>query len=223
MYRPSIALVIAAAALSCGESTPPALEQIASGRIRLQGDVAFEAEGAPVFSGRAILPATFAVAVADSVAGAWILAFNDEGAGKGDFFVLRIEELRTGPVGPCGNGPSYPGPDGSTFTEAGPCGGHLHQDLDATSDQMTFSSHGFLRILDGSVRVTDIGARFTGTVSNLKLEGLRADTVGRTPIVTPQTLMITSGEFDLPLVTGDAARYLSYCFLEFVGRRSCTY
>jgi hypothetical protein len=222
--RRSIVVVLAALSFGCGEpATTPRLGDIAPGRIELRGDVAFVADGAPQFTDKAVIPATFAVAIADSVAGAYILAFNDKGDGKGDFFVLRVEDLRTGLFGPCGPGPSSPGPDGSTFTAAGPCEGHLHQGLDAASETMTFSGSGFMRILNGSARVTDIGERFVGTVSNLTLSGFRADTVAGAPVATALNLTITDGEFDLPLLTGEAARFMTYCFLETVGKRSCTF
>src|SRR4051812_46268926 len=207
-------VVLAAVTLSlaaCGESTVSSPVAIAPGFLRLHGDVAFDVSGAPTFKDKAIVPATFAVAILDSVSGPYILAFNEHGAGTGDFFVLGLNAARTGTFGPCADGPSTRYPDGSVLTLAGACQVRLLQDV--TGSGMVFSSRTFLQSVGGTVNVASVGDRLVGTVADLHLSATAS--AGGSDVV------IASGDFDLPLVRGKAAHALSVCFLSTAIGREC--
>jgi len=211
MSRRSALLLFAAVALGCAEhSDVSSPREIAPGRLTLHGDRSFDANGAPTFKDKAVVPATFAVAILDSVGGPVILAFNERSAGSGDFFILSLTTLRTGTFGPCADGPSTTYRDGSILTLAGPCQVRLLEDVRASG--MVFSSRGFLQSVGGTVNVETIGDRLVGTVANLKLAGLRADSADVT---------IESGEFDLPLLRGAQAHAMSMCFLSTAVSRQC--
>lgn len=204
-------LLLAVAAMGCAEqSAPSSPHDILPGRLTLHGDRTFDATGAPTFRDKAVVPATFAVAILDSVGGPVILAFNERSAGTGDFFILSLTTLRTGTFGPCADGPSTTYTDGSILTLAGPCQIRLLEDVAASG--MVFSSRNFLQSVGGTVHVETIGDRLVGTVANLQLAGVRADSTA---------LTITSGEFDLPLLRGAQAHAVSMCFLSTAVGRQC--
>lgn len=215
MNRRRILVSIAVLGLACHEPTtasnPTALSP---GSLRLHGGIAFDAEGAPAFKDTAVVPATFAVAILDSVSGPYILAFNARDDGEGDFFILGLNAARTGSFGPCADGPSTVYPDGSVLTLAGACQGRLLEGV--TTSGMVMSSRDFLQSVGGTVTVQSVGDRLVGTVANLRLTGIRRD--GSTADVS-----ITTGEFDLPLLRGNAARAMSSCFLPAATGRQCGY
>jgi hypothetical protein len=162
--------------MACQESPSSPATAMAPGFVSLRGQIALQASGMPVISEKAVVPATFAVAVLDSVSGPYILAFNERGAGTGDFFILALSETRTGAFGPCADGPSTVNPDGSVLTLAGPCQGRLL--AGAAPSGLVLRSRSFLYSIGGTVTVTSAGDRLVGTVSNLKLAGVRADSGG---------------------------------------------
>lgn len=195
---------------ACGEATPPIAHE--PGWIKLVGTTSFEASGSPAFEGQTIVPSTFAVAIADSVAGAFILAFNSKGGDRGDFFVLALDARRAGTFRPCGERARIDYPDGSTLTLPGPCSGHMTQDV-ALFDGLVSSAANYRQIVGGTVIVDDAGHRLTGSVENLRLEGVGA--AGTTSVV------IAEGSFDLPLLTGAAAERMMYCFVEDALGKRC--
>jgi hypothetical protein len=197
---------------ACQEATPPTANE--PGWIKLTGTRSFEASGSPAFEGQTIVPSTFAVAIADSVAGAYILAFNQKGADRGDFFVLAVNARRAGTFGPCGERARIHNPDGSTLTLPGPCGGHLTENV-AVFDGMASSSTGHWQIVDGTVVVENADRRLIGSVANLRLDGFSADSRRSGPV------LITEGSFDLPLLTGKAAARMTYCFVEEALNKQC--
>jgi hypothetical protein len=196
---------------ACHEATPPIDNE--PGWIKLTGTKSFEASGSPAFEGQTIVPSTFAVAIADSVAGAYILAFNQKGGDRGDFFVLAVNARRAGTFSPCGERARIDNPDGSTLTLPGPCGGHLTEGV-AVFDGMASSSTGHWQIMDGTVVVESADRRLIGSVANLRLDGFSAD--GRRGSV-----LIAEGSFDLPLLTGKAAERMTYCFVADALNKQC--
>jgi hypothetical protein len=206
MNRRFALLSLVALALGCGEHpTSSSPRAVAPGHLTLRGGKDFEASGAPTFKDKAVVPATFAVAILDSVGGPYILAFNARGTGTGDFFVLSLTTNRTGTFGPCADGPSTTYPDGSILTLAGPCQSRFMEDVAAAG--MVFRSRSFLQSVGGTVTVESAGERLVGSVANLRLAGTRADSANG------GGLTITSGEFDLPLLRGREAHAISTCFL----------
>jgi hypothetical protein len=189
---------------ACGEATPPIAHE--PGWIKLVGTKSFEASGSPRFEGQTIVPSTFAVAIADSVAGAFILAFNKKSGDRGDFFVLFLDARRAGTFRPCGDGARIDYPDGSTLILPGPCSGHLTEDV-AVSDGLLSSAAGYWQIVGGTVTVEDADRRLIGSVVSLRLDGFGADSA------RPGSLLISEGSFDLPLLTGAAAERTMYCFV----------
>src|SRR5437868_1683339 len=102
--RLAILAIVTLGVAACGEAPVSTPLVITPGFLKLEGDRGFEATGAPTFKDKAVVPATFAVAILDSVSGPSILAFNDRGDGTGDFFVLALNATRTGTFGPCADG-----------------------------------------------------------------------------------------------------------------------
>jgi hypothetical protein len=197
---------------ACGEATEPAARE--PGWIKLVGTTSFEASGSPAFDGQTIVPSTFAVAIADSVAGAFILAFNKKSDDRGDFFALALDARRVGTFRPCGERARIDYPDGSTLTLPGPCSGHLTEDV-AVFDGLLSSAAGYRQIIGGTVIVDDADERLTGSVVNLRLEGLGAGSGAS------RSVLITEGSFDLPLLTGAAAERMMYCFVEDALGKRC--
>jgi hypothetical protein len=197
---------------ACHEATPPTANE--PGWIKLTGTRSFEASGSPAFEGQTIVPSTFAVAVADSVAGAYILAFDQKGSDRGDLFVLAVDARRTGTFSPCGERTRIDNPDGSTLILPGPCSGHLTEGV-ALVDRMVSSSAGHWQIMDGTVVVETADRRLIGSVVNLRLDGFSAHRGVSGP------LLITEGSFDLPLLTGKAAERMAYCFVEEALNKPC--
>lgn len=208
-------VAVAALGLACQESTvaPRGPLNIPPGHLRLAGGISFDANGAPTVGDKAVVPATFAVAILDSVSGPYILAYNARGDATGDFFILSLSSARTGTFGPCADGPSTTYADGSVLTLAGPCQARLLQDVRGAG--MAFSSRTFLQSVGGTVSVESVGDRLVGTVTNLQLS---ASLTGK-PASADTT--IASGEFDLPLVRGATAQALSECFLSQAVTRHC--
>jgi hypothetical protein len=198
-----MALIGSVGCFACREVTPPIAQE--PGWIKLVGTTSFEASGSPAFDGQTIVPSTFAVAIADSVAGAFILAFNKKSGDRGDFFVLALDARRAGTFRPCGERARINYPDGSTLTLPGPCSGHLTEDV-AVFDGLVSSARGYRQLMGGAVIVDDADRRLIGSVVNLRLEGVAA--AGSTSVV------ITEGSFNLPLLTAAAAERMMYCFVE---------
>jgi hypothetical protein len=213
--RTSALLVVGTVALgACAEPSSPVGLQ--PGWVKLSGtSYRFEAAGMPSFDGEAVVPATFAAAIVDSVAGVYILAFDRNRAADGDMFALRVAERRTGTFAECGLERSTTFADGSTLTVPGNCQGYLIKGVEMLGD-LTFRASGQWKIMAGSVVVTDAGQRFKGSVSHLRLEGWSADS-------STHSIVIDEGSFDLPLLNGGAAAQMSTCFLQNALGRSCNY
>jgi hypothetical protein len=207
-----IAVVVSVGLSACGEATPPIVHE--PGWIKLVGTTSFEASGSPAFEGQTIVPSTFAVAIADSVAGAFILAFNKKSGDRGDFFVLALDARRAGTFRPCGERARIDYPDGSTLTLPGPCSGHLTEDV-VVFDGLVSSAAGYRQIMGGTVIVEDADRRLIGSVMNLRLEGFGAGSGAS------GSVLITEGRFDLPLLTGAAAERMMYCFVEDALGKRC--
>ncbi len=212
MRRRLIAFIGSVGFSACGEATPPVVQE--PGWIKLVGATSFEASGSPAFDGQTIVPSTFAVAIADSVAGAFILAFNKKSGDRGDFFVLALDARRAGTFSPCGERARIDYPDGSTLTLPGPCSGHLTEDV-AVFDGLVSSAARHRQIVGGTVIVDDVDRRLIGSVANLRLEGFGASSGASGSVV------ITEGSFDLPLLTGAAAERMMYCFVEDALGKRC--
>jgi hypothetical protein len=209
MKRNILAIFVVAAALACGEPTTSTPVAGAPGYLRLRGGVAFDVSGTPAFADKAVVPATFAVALIDSVSGPVILAFNEKSPGTGDFFILSLAAVRTGVFGPCADGPSKTYPDGSILTLAGACQVRLLQDVVPAG--MLLRSRTFLQSVGGSVTVQSVGDRLVGTVADLQLSGGSGTT----------DVTIASGEFDLPIMRGAAAAAMESCFLASAIGNTC--
>ncbi len=196
---------------ACGDGTTPVVHK--PGWIKLVGTVSFEASGLPASEGQTIVPSTFAVAIADSVAGAYILAFNQTSGDRGDFFVLALDARRTGTFTPCGDGKRISYADGATLTLPGPCSGHLTRNVSGFGGRA--ASGDYWHIGGGTVIVDDAGRRLTGSVRNLRLDGVGASSD------PSREVLITDGSFDLPLLTGATAERMMYCFVADALDKSC--
>src|SRR6185503_10341140 len=139
-------------------------------------------------------------------------AYRDNGDNTGDLFALRVNERRTGAFVDCGRHQDYPGPEGSTLTIPGTCESHFIMSMRSSGG--IFASAGFSRVTSGRVDVTIANGRFVGTVTDFVLEGVSSDS-------TLSRWQIQTGEFDLPLLTGDEAREMTYCFLSKATGRTC--
>lgn len=153
--------------------------------------------GEPTIVGDSLALAGFATAFPDTVGGLVISSLEMTEASRGDLFVLRLAELRSGSFGPCGVGHG--------------CAGQLLQGVD--SDPLRPFGN-IWSIVGGSVQVDTVGPDYLkGSFTDLVLQAQDTIRPNRT---------IKSGTFEVtPIPEGDAAAAMR-CFLARVnGANGC--
>lgn len=178
------ALVMSSALLAgCADGTAPSPN--AEGvNLQWSGGSGFSASGSPTYAAGSVVPATFAVAIADSVGGIVIAAYQQR-ADRGDLFVLQLAENRLGLHGPC-----------AVITSPSHCHGRIIENVTATNT----TNMVYFQVTTGIVQIQSVGDRLVGKVSGLRLDG-------------PETRIIEEGTIDLPFIQGEDAIRMMRCFL----------
>jgi hypothetical protein len=178
-------------AAGCGDGTAP-LPGVEGVNLQWVGGSGFTAAGSPTYAAGSVVPATFAVAIADSVGGIVIAAYQQL-ADRGDLFVLQLTENRLGTHGPC-----------AVITSPSACHGRIIENVTATNT----TNMAYFQVTTGTVQIQSVGDRLVGKVSGLRLEG-------------PETRIIEDGTIDLPFIQGEDAIRMMRCFLATAQGNAC--
>ena len=196
----TFAVVAAAAAITilaaCSDSTDPSPLLDSGVQLVFAGGGSFTAAGDPAFDDTSVIPATFAVALADSTGGIVIAAYNQRET-EGDLFILQLTENRLGAFGSCQR-------------DTANCHGRIIENITAT----TTTGWRMWEITSGGVDVATRDDRLTGTVTQMVLQWTDPD-------LGLQTRTIESGSFNLPFLTGNDALRMMRCFLQDAQGESC--
>lgn len=188
-------LVVGAVVATACDGTGPE-DRIEGVELAFGDGGAYVAAGAPQFVGGEVAGETFAIAFADSVGGLVITSFQVTDGTRGDLLVLQLGSVAEGTFEPCGAGQE--------------CHGRILQGLDPENLDI---APAFFELAGGSVTISELEEeRVAGSMADLEFLPTEDGS---------EPLTVSSGAFDLPLLSHDEGIAIMQCFLVRVTGGTC--